>query len=102
MDEILDIQRRAGILDEQGVTGVRGRGTDPLAQLDTETFVRIIDFTLEELGTLNPRTLRPQQKIMLARRVVARFKEPEQAQAGGENPQAQAQAQAASAKDPLA
>ena len=100
MNEIQDIKRRAGIIDEAGVTGVTGRGTDPLRQLDTETFVSIINFTLEELGTLNPRSLTDQQKIQLARRVVARFKQPAQAQAGAQgaaNAQGGAQAQ-----DPLA
>lgn len=91
--EILDIQRRAGILDEQGeagmagkVQGVTGRGTDPLAQLSTETFLQIVNLTLQELGQLRPDSMSEQQRIALARRVIAHFK------GGGQEPAAQAQA----------
>lgn len=72
---IEELKRRAGIVNEQGqVTGVTGRGTDPLAQLDTETFLQIINTTLEELGQLRPQSMNEQQKIQLARRVVQRFR----------------------------
>lgn len=99
--DILDLKRRAGILNEQEpaagptgprVQGVRGAGTDPLKLLDTETFMGIINATIEAIGQRPAAGLNPQQKVQVARTVIAQLKggdaEDEQADA-----QAQAQAQ---------
>ena len=98
--EIDEIKRRAGILEQGQVTGVMGRGTDPLAQLDTQTFLAIVNTTLEELGQLRPQSMNDQQRIQLARRVIGRFKGG--TPAGQEQAQAPAQAGAAPAASPQA
>ena len=80
--DIEELQRRAGINEYQNVTGITGRGQNPLKLLSPEAFLGIIDMVIQGIGNRNPSTLNDQQKTLLARQIVQQLKA-DQGPAGG-------------------